>query len=181
MGPDLRHTAAPTIRLAEPDDYDALGELTVDAYRSAGFLSADSDYADELRDATARARSASLLAAALPDGSLAGTATLITERSSPFAELCGEGEAELRMLAVDPGVQRGGIGRALVEACIDRARSAGCHRMVLSSRPDMHAAHRLYERLGFRRTPQLDWEPMPGFRLMGYSLDLSSAGAHPSP
>jgi hypothetical protein len=28
----------------------------------------------------------------------------------------------------------------------------------------------VYERLGFRRTPERDWEPVPGTRLMVYAL-----------
>ena len=37
------------------------------------------------------------------------------------------------------------------------------------------AAHRLYARLGFDRTPAYDWQPVPGLCLLGYALDLSSA------
>ena len=44
--------------------------------------------------------------------------------------------------------------------------------MVCCSRPDMYAAHRLYERLGFVRAPELDWQPVPDFDLLGYTLEL---------
>jgi hypothetical protein len=36
----------------------------------------------------------------------------------------------------------------------------------------MHAAHRLYERLGFTRLPALDWSPSEGVQLLGYTHDL---------
>jgi hypothetical protein len=36
----------------------------------------------------------------------------------------------------------------------------------------MQSAHRIYERLGFERTPERDWEPVPGVSLVTYRLDL---------
>ena len=42
--------------------------------------------------------------------------------------------------------------------------------MVLSSLSTMHAAHRLYERLGFQRDAARDWSPMPGVELLAYVL-----------
>ena len=36
----------------------------------------------------------------------------------------------------------------------------------------MHAAHRLYERLGFTRTPERDWSPTPWVHLVTYVLAL---------
>jgi ribosomal protein S18 acetylase RimI-like enzyme len=44
--------------------------------------------------------------------------------------------------------------------------------MVLSTERGMHAAHRLYERLGFTRLPERDWSPMPGIRLLVYARPL---------
>jgi hypothetical protein len=36
----------------------------------------------------------------------------------------------------------------------------------------MGTAQRLYPRLGFRRTPEIDFSPAPGIPLIGYTLDL---------
>ena len=36
-------------------------------------------------------------------------------------------------------------------------------------------AHRLYARLGFVRTPERDWTPMPGVNLLALRLDLGSS------
>ena len=84
----------------------------------------------------------------------------------------GRHEAAFRMLVVDPAVQGGGVGRLLVEECLDRARAAGKRRMVLSTDPRMTAAHRLYGRLGFTRLPDRDWSPVPGIDLLVYARDL---------
>ena len=66
------------------------------------------------------------------------------------------------MLAVAPAARGRGVGEALATWCVDRARADGCHAVVLSTLPVMHAAHRLYQRLGFVRTPERDWYPGAG-------------------
>ena len=68
------------------------------------------------------------------------------------------------MLAVAPEPQGQGVGEALAEHCLDRFREDGAVAVVLSTLPEMVAAHRLYERLGFVRTPERDWGPLPGRR-----------------
>jgi hypothetical protein len=36
----------------------------------------------------------------------------------------------------------------------------------------MRVAHRVYERLGFRRAPERDWSPVPGIELLAFVLAL---------
>ncbi len=91
---------------------------------------------------------------------------------SHYAEVSRPGEAEFRMLAVAPAARGQGIGHALARWCVDRAREQGCTAVVLSSLDQMHAAHRLYERMGFRRLPERDWFPTPEITLVSYVLDL---------
>ncbi len=78
------------------------------------------------------------------------------------------------MLAVSPDAQGRGVGRALVEACIERARRDGKARLSLLTTANMAPAHRLYERLGFRRTPESDMIVENGLRLRSYVLDLEA-------
>ncbi|MBK1789509.1 GNAT family N-acetyltransferase, partial [Prauserella sp. ASG 168] len=52
----------------------------------------------------------------------------------------------------------------------DRARELDASRVVLCSLDTMRTAHRLYERLGFRRLPERDCEPAPGVALIAYEL-----------
>jgi amino-acid N-acetyltransferase len=50
--------------------------------------------------------------------------------------------AEVRTLAVDPGCQRSGVGHALLEALLDRARGLGIHRIYcLTFEVDFFASH----------------------------------------
>ena len=76
-------------------------------------------------------------------------------------------------LAVQPRARGAGVGQALVRACVTGAHEQGCTVLRLSTEPTMHAAHRIYERLGFQRTPDRDWEPVPGVPLLAYELPLA--------
>lgn len=160
-----------TIRPADPAELDAVGALTLAAYAADGTITAEHPYAARLLDAEARARDAVLLVAIDARGSLLGTATYVRP-GTPFAEVGGPGEAEIRMLAVAPEARGAGLGRLLSDACIRRARADGCDAVALSSGAWMATAHRLYERLGFTRTPERDWSPRPGIDLVAFRLPL---------
>jgi ribosomal protein S18 acetylase RimI-like enzyme len=159
-----------TVRPAHTDELAVVGEITVAAYQADGFLQGDSGYAAHLLDTAARAREAELYVARL-GVTLAGTVTYCPE-GSPWREIAQPGEGEFRMLAVAPEHRRRGVAEALVATCVERAREQGCTAVVLSSLPVQQAAHRLYERLGFRRLPERDWSPYPGVDLLGFRLDL---------
>ena len=63
-----------TVRPAHVDELAAVGDLTVTAYTSDGFLDADDPYTEHLRDAVTRAREAEVYVAELADqpGTIAG-------------------------------------------------------------------------------------------------------------
>lgn len=160
------------VRTAQPDEYEAIGELTVRVYVAAGFMPADAPYVADLRDAATRGREADLLVAVDGAGTLTGSVTYVTP-GSPYAELAtGPDEAEFRMLVVDPTVRKRGVGTALVRTCLERARAQARRTIRLSTDPAMTDAHRLYEHLGFVRTPDRDWHPAPHIGLLTYALTL---------
>ncbi len=157
-----------TVRRASPLDHGRVAELTASVYRGEGFSSAD--YEPALRDVESRAASATVLVAE-DDGRLLGAVTVAT-RGGEWAEQAVPGEAVVRMLVVAADARGSGTGAALMQACLDVAREDGCAIVRLSSQEEMTAAHRLYERLGFVRTPSFDWYPVPGLFLRTYALPL---------
>jgi GNAT superfamily N-acetyltransferase len=159
------------IRPAEPDELELVGELTLAAYVADGYTTVDDGYAAELRAADQRASQADLVVAAAPHGHLLGTVTFVLP-GTPWAEVSRPGEAEFRMLAVSPEHRGRGVGSALAQWCVDRAREQGCTAVALSSLPVMATAHRMYERMGFVRAPERDWRPDPHVQLIVYLLDL---------
>lgn len=158
------------IRRAEPRDHGAVGDVTVAAY--AGLQqAAEAGYIDKLRDAETRDREAELWVAVDVGEAVLGSVTVCHD-GSPWREIGRGDEGEFRMLAVSPAAQGQGVGAALVELCVNRFREVGAPGVVLSTLPNMHAAHRLYERHGFERLPDRDWSPVPGVDLVAYYLDL---------
>jgi ribosomal protein S18 acetylase RimI-like enzyme len=158
------------IRLAVPGEYDAVGELTVEAYAYDGFLPKGSDYASTLRATADRAAKAELWVAV--DGAeLLGTVTYCPP-GSVYREIGLDDEGEFRMLGVAGRARGLGIGTALTVRCIERSRELGLGRVVMSSATYMTSAHRIYERLGFVRLPSRDWSPITGVDLYAFSLDL---------
>jgi GNAT superfamily N-acetyltransferase len=162
------------VRLARTDEYPAAGDVTVEAYRSDGLLDDDPEYTNELRDAEARARGAELIVAVDDEtGTVLGTVTYCPP-ASPWSELGGANHGEFRMLAVAPIARGRGIGRLLVQHCLDHAAELGLSGVRICSRPVMHSAHQLYVSLGFRRAPELDWFPREGFALLGFERSVGA-------
>lgn len=132
-------------------------------------MAGDHQYLAQLRDVARRASAAELVVAAA-DGHVIGTVTFVPD-GGPLGEIGGPRETEFRMLAVDPTAQGGGVGTALLKYVLDASR--GRDGVVCSSLPEMRAAHRIYERLGFRRVPERDWSPVPGVELWAFLASLA--------
>ncbi|WP_307861485.1 GNAT family N-acetyltransferase [Cellulomonas wangleii] len=171
------------VRPATAADVPQVGDVTARAYVTDGIVEADHWYAAELRDAVRRVSDATVLVAAVPEpdgpagtpppgasgGGAAervlGTITLAVPGSS-YAEIARDGEVELRMLAVDPAARGAGVAEQLVLAALCEAVGRGTRDVVLSTLENMHAAHRLYARLGFVARPERDWSDEVQMRVL---------------
>jgi GNAT superfamily N-acetyltransferase len=61
-------------------------------------------------------------------------------------------------LFVDPTARGRGIGRALIEASADVARSRGAHHLEWATAPDNKTAQRLYDATGAERSTWIEYE-----------------------
>jgi ribosomal protein S18 acetylase RimI-like enzyme len=87
------------------------------------------------------------LLAAVEGGSHLGVVTLVVFRI-PSGK-----RARIESLVVDAGARGRGVGRALCQAAMDRARAMGADCVDLTSLPAREAANRLYASLGFKLRP----------------------------
>ncbi len=159
------------IRPVRPEEHAAAGALVVAAYRALPELPLDDGYAATLADVAGRVGAAEVLVA-VEDGRLAGCVTFVASGSSAWAEHADPDEASIRMLAVDPRLQGRGLGRALLDTCLERAGHLGRDAVLLHSTPWMTTAHRLYLDAGFVRVPERDWTPSADVPLLAFRLAL---------
>ncbi len=166
------------VRRVRPEECAEAGAVTARAYEEyARPASPDWDaYLARIADVAGRAGHTTVLVA-LQGGRVVGTATVELERhiEADWHADVPRDCANLRMVGVDPSQRRRGTARALVAACIDLARAAGRTRITLDTTEQMHAAHALYQSMGFR--PTGPHELGPGLCFDGYELNLEPADA----
>ena len=140
------------VRRVRPGEYEEAGEVTVRAYREFGPHNTGDpdqrereehswdDYFDRLRDIAGRDKVAVVLIA-IEHGKILGTATLELDGriDTDHGEL-EPGQAHLRMLGVDPSARGRGVGRLLMQACIDESRAADKTIFTLNTTERMKAA-----------------------------------------
>jgi GNAT superfamily N-acetyltransferase len=167
------------IRPIQLDECEELGRLTVRSYRHLSGGEPLGPYEEVLADVNGRLEECEVLVAVDDSGQLMGGVTYVPGPATSMSEFSDEDAAGIRHLAVDPARQGSGAGRALVEACIARAREQRRARLRLHSTPLMARARAMYQRRGFVRAPEFDVfftgesssneEPL---HLMSYVLEL---------
>jgi len=85
-----------------------------------------------------------------PSGEIVGTAAV--RRLAP-------GVGEIKRMWIRPGCQGRGLGRRLLERCLQEARTLGFRTLRLDSERRMHAALQLYRRFGFTEIPDYNGNP----------------------
>jgi len=102
---------------------------------------------------------------ALVDGEIAGCCALRPLDNVDYANAC-----EMKRLFVRKAFRGFGLGRQLVEATLDSARSMGYSCVLLDTLDDMEAARTLYEDLGFQNIPPYYHNPIPGAHYLMASI-----------
>jgi GNAT superfamily N-acetyltransferase len=80
-------------------------------------------------------------------------------------------DAEMKRLYVRSAHRGSGLGHVLAERIVAEARALGYAALKLDTLPQMQAAQRVYEKLGFRDTAPYNDNPIAGTRHM--ALDLA--------
>jgi GNAT superfamily N-acetyltransferase len=103
---------------------------------------------------------------------IVGSVFLYPGGSSPYPGEKPLAEPEFRLLSVEPSERGKGLGRALVNECIRRAKAAGAVALGLHTSVSFRAAISLYRSMRFERATERDFQP-PGAEVVeGYRLPL---------
>ena len=171
-----RPDTAPLVRDAVPADYPAIREVVIAAYRQyADLLTLDifSPYLADVLDLEKHARHGRLFVVET-DGWVCGFGAFY-----PDATVQGlrwpAGWASGRALAVHPAARGNGVARTLLATCERLAREAGAPVFAVHTASFMTKAIALYERLGYRRAPEFDFDMAARYSRFGAAPIMSIA------
>lgn len=165
------------IRNAKPGEFDDIGQLMVEVYSQLeGFPTPaeQPNYYNMLANIGefTQKPGTELLVAVSPNDKVVGAVVYFSDMQ--YYGSGGIATKELntsgfRLLAVDPLTRGAGIGKLLTNECIGKAKEEG-HQLIIHSTKAMQTAWKMYEKLGFKRSEDLDFMqgelPVFGFRLL---------------
>jgi len=168
-----------TIRDARPEDRAAVEAVTLAAYEQYAAVLAPPLWAAYRENILATLAEASAVATIVAEAATGVVGSVLLYPAGAELAAPGSGRSarlahpEVRLLAVGPPGRGRGVGRRLMEECIQRSRGAGAAALTLHTTDMMAVAMRLYERMGFARAPELDFRPVPTMLVKGYRLPLT--------
>ena len=172
--PANQRTTVPLVRDAVPADYPAIREVLIAAYRQyADRLSLDffSPYLADVLDLDKHARYGRLIVVEV-DGWISGFGafypdTTVLDVGFP------PGWAGGRALAVHPAARGHGVARALIATFERLARETGAPVFAFHTASFMTGAIALYDRLGYRRAPEFDFDMAARYSRFGAAPVMS--------
>jgi GNAT superfamily N-acetyltransferase len=173
-----RPTTMPFVRAAVPADHPAIREVVIAAYRQyADLIPPDifSPYLADLLDLDTHASLGRLFVVEADERVCAFGAFYPDGSTQGFPPAWASGRA----LAVHPDVRGNGAARALLAVGEHLALQAGAPVLAFHTHSYMTGAIAVYERLGYRRAPEFDFDlaarygrpgakPIPVFAYLGY-------------
>ncbi len=166
------------IRDARKVDQETIQSVTLSAYEQYASIMKENwkYYRQNILDTLADPKPAEQIVAETDHG-IVGTVLLYpagTKLSGPDGRQVSLEVPEVRLLAVAPVARGQGIGVALMQECMRRARQSGAAALGLHTTDMMQVAMRMYERMGFVRAPSLDLRPAEGIVVKGYRIKLDT-------
>lgn len=153
------------IREAHPSEFSQLGALMVETYSQLeGFPGPEENpsYYNVLRNVgkLAQKPKVKLMVAVSEEGQVDGGLVYFGDMRYYGAggeATLGQKAGAFRLLAVNSTIQGKGLGKKLVQACINQARSEGFEYLMIHSTKYMKIARKMYGRMGFERFPEIDF------------------------
>ncbi|KIL48422.1 GNAT family N-acetyltransferase [Jeotgalibacillus campisalis] len=150
------------IRKARKEEVPLIRKQRVDAYREHT-ISISAEHWQALKKAItseADQQPGVDLLVAESEGKIVGSVALFPAKTDAYEGFTDALDyPELRVLAVSSEARGKGVGSALIQACIDLAKERGSNAIGLHTGSFMGSAIALYEKHGFERLPEHDFEP----------------------
>ncbi|WP_336249173.1 GNAT family N-acetyltransferase [Stomatohabitans albus] len=157
------------IRVANPEEYDIVSSLVIDAYADlAAIMSPDawSSFAHDIANVNGRVADGQQLVC-LEGDKIVGTLTMYQTWQGAQADAIA-----IRLVAVDTEHRMRGVARAMINGVINQAKALGKKRVVCTQVQDVVLRNEVLNELGFEREPSLDHQPAPGVHAYGYSITV---------
>jgi len=167
------------IRNAKPTEFHEIGQLLVSVYSGLeGFptVKEQPNYYKMLANIGEMTLKpgAELLVAISSDEKIMGTVVYFNDMKyygSGGIAINETNASGFRLLAVDDEYRGMGIGNLLIMECIHKAKEQHAQQVIIHSTTAMKTAWKMYEKIGFTRSEELDF--MQGnLQVYGFRLDL---------
>lgn len=154
-----------SIRNANPNEFEAIGQLLVAVYSQLyGFPSIQEQpnyykILENIGDITQKPQT-DILVAVSTVGEIAGAVVYFNDMAqygSGGTATQEKNASGFRLLAVNPDLRGSGIGKMLTHTCIEKTKTSGNTQLIIHSTNAMQIAWKMYEKLGFKRSEDLDF------------------------
>lgn len=166
------------IRNAKPSEFEQIGKIMVQVYSQLDGFPKESDQPEYYKmlaniGELTKNPGTDLLIAVSSEGKIAGGVVYFSDMryyGSGGTAPSKKDASGFRLLAVSPLFRGHGIGKLLSIACINKAKSLQHFKVIIHSTKAMQIAWKMYEKLGFKRSKELDFKqedlPVYGFELI---------------
>ena len=165
------------VRNALVNEFAEIGKLMVNVYSQLDGFPKESEQPEYYKmlanvGELTRKPNTELLVAVSPEGRIAGGVVYFSDMQyygSGGTATKEQNASGFRLLAVDPSMRGQGISKLLTHECIRKAKAKNHSHIVIHTTKAMQTAWRMYEKIGFKRSDDLDFLqgelPVFGFRL----------------
>jgi GNAT superfamily N-acetyltransferase len=166
------------VRNANPSEFEEIGKLMVHVYSQLEGFPKESEQPDYYKmlanvgELTNKPET-EILVAISKEGKITGAVVYFGDMKyygSGGTATTEQNAGGFRLLAVDPLYRGQGIGKLLTNECIRKVKDKKLKQMIIHTTMAMQTAWKMYEKLGFKRSEDLDFMqgqlPVFGFRLV---------------